>query len=196
MGEWTRLLEEEDRLEKAKAKASAEAKARAEAAEQERKERKEWCAKIRAKMAERNMDSLLRRAERNMVREMTDKERLLRRVIGESTSWADLLQNFLPPRQSYILREPHLCAQCRRNRSEHITLHVRYNNDPKQTTMFKIKPGTPLRKMREAYCMRWHSEVAKLRFMVVGFHREIQQHDTAEKLGLTDGDIIAAFDDP
>ena len=92
-----------------------EAKARAEAAEQERKERKEWCAKIKAKMAERNMERLLRRAELNMVRQMTDKERLVRRVIGESTSWADILQNFLPPRQCDMLRHPHLCAQCRRN---------------------------------------------------------------------------------
>ena len=53
---------------------------------------------------------------------------------------------------------------------------------------FKIKKSTSLRKLMDAYCSRLGLQASQVRFMVNG--ERIAPDDTAEKLGLEDGDLI------
>ena len=56
---------------------------------------------------------------------------------------------------------------------------------------FKIKKSTPLGRLMDAYCSRFGLQASRVRFMVDGLYGErIEPHDTAEKLGLEDEDII------
>ena len=53
---------------------------------------------------------------------------------------------------------------------------------------FKIKKSTPLRKLMDDYCSRFVPRASHVRFLVKG--EFIAQDDTADKLGLKDGDLI------
>lgn len=58
------------------------------------------------------------------------------------------------------------------------------------TVKFKIKTTMPLRKLMDAFCSRKSLERSQVRFSVGG--GEIQQDDTANKLGLSDDSVIDA----
>jgi len=58
------------------------------------------------------------------------------------------------------------------------------------TVKFKIKTTMPLRKLMDAFCSRKTLERSQVRFSVGG--AEVQQDDTANKLGLMDDSIIDA----
>ena len=168
----------------------------------------------------------LYRAERKLVAEMSDAQRVGRQIIGNALCWEDLLVNFavgITPR--HMLHEPRLCAQCtakardrkRLQRRQQLRLMalvhpppppaphvivlpiatiivaVSYGNDLTQITHFKIKKSTPLRKIIPAYCSRWGLGPWQVRLMVAFNGHWLDSDDTAEKVGLVDGDIIAAF---
>ena len=54
--------------------------------------------------------------------------------------------------------------------------------------LFKIKPTTKLGKLTTAFCRRFDVEEYRVNFFVCG--ERIAPDDTAEKLGLQDGDFI------
>lgn len=58
------------------------------------------------------------------------------------------------------------------------------------TVKFKIKTTMPLRKLMDSFCSRKTLTRSQVKFSVGG--REIQQEDTASKLGLTDDSVIDA----
>jgi len=68
----------------------------------------------------------------------------------------------------------------------HIQLKVK--DQQGSEVQFKIKKGTPLRKLMDAYCSRLGLTASQVRFMVDG--ERISADDTAEKLGLEDEDLI------
>ena len=55
---------------------------------------------------------------------------------------------------------------------------------------FKIKKSTPLRKLMDEYCLLFIPRASHVRFLVKG--EFIAQEDTADKLGLKEGDLIIA----
>ena len=73
----------------------------------------------------------------------------------------------------------------------HIQLKVK--DQQGSEVQFKIKKSTPLRKITEAYCSRWGLGPWQVRLMVAFNGHWLDSDDTAEKVGLVDGDIIAAF---
>jgi len=59
---------------------------------------------------------------------------------------------------------------------------------------FQIKKSTPMRKLMDEYCRRFVHQGSHVRFLVQG--EVIAQDDTADNLGLKEGDlIIAVLDD-
>ena len=56
---------------------------------------------------------------------------------------------------------------------------------------FRIKKSTPLRKLMDNYCLRFAPQGSHVRFLVQG--EVIAQEDTADKLGLKEGDLIIAL---
>ena len=57
---------------------------------------------------------------------------------------------------------------------------------------FKLKKSTSLCKLMDAYCSRLGLQASQVRFIVNG--ERIAPDDTAEKLGLEDGDFIVAME--
>ena len=55
---------------------------------------------------------------------------------------------------------------------------------------FQIKKSTPMRKLMGEYCRRFVPQGSNVRFLVQG--EVIAQEDTADKLGLKEGDLIIA----
>ena len=55
---------------------------------------------------------------------------------------------------------------------------------------FKIKKSTPMRKLMGEYCLRFVPPGSHVRFLVQG--EVIAPEDTADKLGLKEGDLIIA----
>ena len=170
----------------------------------------------RITMAPYRTQSLVVRAERTLLSEMSDEERMMRKCIGDSLCWKDLLISFLEVGLTHrlILHEPNRGCMCTEavvhppppppppppaphvkytQPDSTIILSVSYGNDLNQITQFKIKKTTPLRKMKAAYCSRWSLQDSQVRLMVAFNKLWLESDDSAEKVGLEDGDLITAF---
>ena len=73
----------------------------------------------------------------------------------------------------------------------YILLQVR--NQQGVDANFEIKKSTPLRKLMDEYCRRFVPQGSHLRLLVQGV--VIAPEDTADKLGLKEGDLIIAVID-
>ena len=85
---------------------------------------------------------------------------------------------------SYIDHLTVLSATC------HIQLKVKDHQG--LLVQFKLKKSTSLCKLMDAYCSRLGLQASQVRFIVNG--ERIAPDDTAEKLGLEDGDFIVAME--
>ena len=76
----------------------------------------------------------------------------------------------------------------------YILLQVR--NQQGVDANFEIKKSTPLRKLMDEYCRRFVPQGSHLRLLVhdvnMQFKKVIAPEDTADKLGLKEGDLIIA----
>lgn len=75
------------------------------------------------------------------------------------------------------------------NPSEHITLKVKSQDG--NEVFFKIKRGTQLKKLMEAYCSRNGVNISTVRFLFDG--QRIQETNTPNDLNLEENDQIDAM---
>ena len=69
-------------------------------------------------------------------------------------------------------------------------IHLQVRNQQGVNANFEIKKSTPLRKLMDEYCRRFVPQGSHVRFLVQG--EVIAEEDTADKLGLKEGDLIIA----
>ena len=69
-------------------------------------------------------------------------------------------------------------------------IHLQVRNQQGVNANFEIKKSTPLRKLMDEYCRRFVPQGSHLRLLVQGV--VIAPEDTADRLGLKEGDLIIA----
>ena len=69
-------------------------------------------------------------------------------------------------------------------------IHLQVRNQQGVNANFEIKKSTPLRKLMDEYCRRFVPQGSHLRLLVQG--AVIAPEDTADRLGLKEGDLIIA----
>ena len=69
-------------------------------------------------------------------------------------------------------------------------IHLQVRNQQGVDANFEIKKSTPLRKLMDEYCRRFVPQGSHLRLLVQDV--EIAPEDTANRLGLKNGDLIRA----
>ena len=69
-------------------------------------------------------------------------------------------------------------------------IHLQVRNQQGVNANFEIKKSTPLRKLMDEYCRRFVPQGSHLRLLVQGV--VIAPEDTADSLGLKEGDLIIA----
>ena len=69
-------------------------------------------------------------------------------------------------------------------------IHLQVRDQQGVNANFEIKKSTPMRKLMDEYCRRFVPQGSHLRLLVQGV--VITPEDTADKLGLKEGDLIIA----
>jgi len=75
-------------------------------------------------------------------------------------------------------------------------IHLQVRDQQGVNANFEIKKSTPMRKLMDEYCRRFVPQGSHLRLLVhdvnMQFKKVIAPEDTADKLGLKEGDLIIA----
>ena len=72
-------------------------------------------------------------------------------------------------------------------------IHLQVKDQQGVDAYFEIKKSTPMRKLMDEYCRRFVPQGSHVRLLVQG--EVIAPEDTADKLGLKEGDLIIAVID-